>query len=297
MGFLIGQGKGIENHFLGLSDPFSLYEQAKYVIEPVAFDLTCSYEKGAAKGPQALIEASRNLELFDIEIQSEPYQAGIYTADVFSPETSQKMLEGVYKRTQNHLSERKFVITLGGEHSISSGCIRAHAEQFPHLTVLQFDAHADLYPAYKEDPFSHASVIARVLEIPQVKRVVQVGIRSLGAEERTLLSNTHCFYGHELDREGKWMEKVLPLLEPPLYITFDLDFFDPSLLPATGTPEPGGLFWQETMVFLQKVIAKTSLVGCDVVELSPIPFLHASNFIAAKLVYKLIAYHQALRGH
>jgi agmatinase len=264
-----GQGQGLKGYFLGIDCP---YENAGVVIQPIPFDLTSTYGKGADKGPDALIEASRNLELYDIETRSEPYKIGIHTASPLKAKSSDELRKKAYQTVKKHLKEKKFVVSLGGDHSISYGAIKAHAEKYGSLTILQFDAHADLYPSYENNPWSHASVMLRVREIPQVAEVVTIGLRSLSTEELPYLL------------------RGTKMMKGPLYITFDLDAFDSSLMPSTGTPEPGGLMWNETMKLLKSVIGKHGLAGFDIVELCPIPGLRAPDYLAAKLLYKILAY-------
>lgn len=282
----IGQGHGIEGRFAGLPDPFGTLEHAKIVLIPVPFDKTTTYRQGTDLGPTALIEASRNLELYDIETDSEVYKKGIYTSEAISSDNSDEMLQKTYEATKKYLDQDKFIGVLGGEHSISFAPIKAFKEKYPTLTVLQFDAHADLQRAYENNPWSHASVMARVQEL-KVK-IVSVGIRSMSSEELVNLNRPNTFFAHELF--GEWMAKLISCLNDPVYITFDLDAFDSSLMPSTGTPEPGGLFWNETMQLLKKVFKERNVVGFDIVELCPNPINHAPDYLAAKLLYKLLSY-------
>lgn len=285
---MVGQGHGIAGRYAGLPDPYGNEEFAKVVIVPVPFDKTSTYQKGSDRGPDALIEASRNLELYDIETDSEVYLKGIYTDHPVHAETSEEMLRMAYDRTKGWLQKDKLVVTVGGEHSISYAPIKAHAELYGSLTVLQLDAHADLQPAYEENPWSHASVMARVKEIPEVSKIVSVGIRSMGVEELPLVDRPHTFFAHLL--EGPWIDRVLKKLTGPVYITFDLDVFDSSLMPSTGTPEPGGLTWNQSMGLLKRVIQEKHVVGFDVVELCPHPSNLAPDYLSAKLIYKLLSY-------
>ncbi|MBA3239068.1 MAG: agmatinase [Parachlamydiaceae bacterium] len=285
-----GQGHGVAGHFAGLEAPYGLEDFAKIVMLPVPFDKTTTYQKGTDKGPAALIEASRNLELYDIETDSQVYLHGIHTAPPLLAENSQEMLDLTYKTCKRIVDQDKFLVVIGGEHSISYAPIRACGEHFKNLTVLQFDAHADLQPTYEGDPWSHASVIARVKELSQIKRVVSVGIRSMAIEEKAHSDPANTFLAHQLDENDHWMEKVLDKLEGPIYITFDLDVFDSSLMPSTGTPEPGGLYWNQTLKLLKKVAQEKRIVGFDVVELCPTPNNIAPDYLAAKLVYKLLSY-------
>lgn len=286
----IGQGHGIAGRFAGMPDEYGLEASSEIVILPVPFDKTTTYQKGTDKGPEALIEASRNLELYDIETGSEVYKKGIFTDRPILAETSEETLEAAYMRTKELLGRGKFVATIGGEHSISYAPIRAHAEHYGQLTVLQFDAHADLQNAYENNPWSHASAMARVKEIPNVTKIVSVGIRSMSAEELVNLDRPNTFFAHELDINGLWIDQVLEKLTGPVYITFDLDVFDSSIMPSTGTPEPGGMNWNQVMALLKSVAKENTILGFDVVELCPNPYNLAPDFLAAKLIYKLLSY-------
>lgn len=287
----IGQGHGIEGRYGGLTDEFSDPRTSKVVVLPVPFDLTTTYQHGAQKGPAALIEASRNMELYDIETGTSVYQVGIHTAEEIKAGSSEQMQKELLRRTADYLDQGKLVATLGGEHSISFAPIKAHAERFPGLSVLQIDAHADLQDAYEGNPWSHASVMARVREIPQVSSITAVGIRSMSEEEALVADKKRTFYGHELDHSGAWIDKAVSQLGDQVYITFDLDGFDSSLMPSTGTPEPGGLGWNQAMALLKRVAEKKKIVGFDVVELCPNPANVAPDYLAAKLVYKILSYH------
>lgn len=285
---MIGQGHGVEGRFGGLPDPYGQLESAKIALIPVPFDKTTTYQQGTDLGPEALIEASRNLELYDIETSSEVYKVGIYTAPAIRAETSRQMLHETEKATKKLLEQDKFVGVIGGEHSISFAPIKAHLEHFKTLTVLQFDAHADLQPAYEGNPLSHASVMARVQEL-KVK-IVSVGIRSMSHEEIVNQDRSNTFFAHDLPKNPNWIEQVVDKLSGPIYITFDLDAFDSSLMPSTGTPEPGGLFWNETLQLIKRVIEEKDVVGFDVVELCPNADNPAPDYLAAKLVYKILSY-------
>ncbi|MBN2175940.1 MAG: agmatinase [Bacteroidales bacterium] len=272
----------------GLPKQFSKFETSKIVLLPVPYDGTSTWIKGADKGPSALLEASANMELYDIETDSEVYLHGIYTSRaVTNNKTPESMVEAVYLKTINYLEDDKFVVTIGGEHSVSIGAIKAHFEKFKNITVLQIDAHTDLRQEYEGSKYNHACVMARVREwCPYV----QVGIRSMDIEEKQYTVPGSIFYAKDLDNDDKWMEKALEKLTGNVYLTFDLDGLDPSILPATGTPEPGGLQWYQTLKFLKKVIKKVNLVGFDVVELCPNEENRTSDFLAAKLVYKILSY-------
>jgi len=285
----IGQGHGLSGRFAGLPDEFANLENAKIVILPVPFDLTTTYQHGTNKGPAALIEASRNIELYDIETGSEIYKKGIFTAPAVTENSCETMRFALKKAVDEFLKENKFIVTLGGEHSISFSPIQAHVEHFPNLSILQFDAHADLQNAYEGNLWSHASVMARVIELP-VSSTVAVGIRSMSSEELENQKNVHTFFAHEIQDNSEWMEKAVNLIADDVYITFDLDVFDSSIMSSTGTPEPGGMNWHQVMKFLKLVIERKNLVGFDVVELCPSQSNLAPDYLAAKLVYKILSY-------
>lgn len=283
-------GTGREGIYGGIPAENSELSSSKVAILPIPFDKTTTYAHGSDRGPAALIEASRNMELLDIETGQETYKIGIYTAPAVVADTSEDMISGGYSRTKELLNLNKFVLSLGGEHAVSYGPIKAHSEKFPGLTILQFDAHADLQPAYDGNKWSHASVMARAKELPGVSKIVSVGIRSLAVEERDNQSKVTTFYAHEICGQSGWQEKVLETLGKDVYLTFDLDAFDASIMPSTGTPEPGGLTWYEALKLIKLTAKNRNLVGADIVELLPNPALHGPDFLAAKLAYKILSY-------
>ncbi len=286
----IGQGHGMQGRFGGLPDPYGSESFSRIVILPLPFDKTSTYQKGSDKGPAALIEASRNMELYDIETESEVYLQGIYTADAIESDSSEEMLRLTFEKTKEYLHKNKFVVVIGGEHSISYAPIKATAEHYGKLTVIQFDAHADLQHSYENNPWSHASVMARVKEIPEVTQTIAIGIRSLAKEELPLLNRSHTFFAHELLHRKNELYTLIKNIEGPIYITFDLDVFDCSLMPSTGTPEPGGPDWDFLMEILQYIFIEKNVVSFDVVELLPEEHNHAPDYVAAKLIYKLLSY-------
>lgn len=286
----IGQGHGIAGRYGGLPDPYGSKEFSKIVLLPIPFDETTTYQKGSDKGPAALIEASRNMELYDIETRSEIYLNGIYTAPPVLAKSSEKMLEEAYHLAKSYFEKEKFLVTLGGEHTISYPSIKAAAHHFKELSIVQFDAHLDLQPAYEGNPWSHASVMARVKELPLIKQIVAVGIRSLASEELPSLDPSYTFFAHEMEERQEQLFKTFDHLQGPLYITFDLDAFDASLMPSTGTPEPGGLMWNQACHLLKYLFAHKRVVGFDIVELLPRPCNPAPDYLAAKLLYKMLSY-------
>lgn len=272
----------------GLPEEFSNLSTSKVVVLPIPYDGTSTWVKGSDKGPEALLDASANMELFDIETSSEPYRIGIHTAKPVTQNASpEAMVEESKKRAIDIIDQGKFLVTIGGEHSVSIGIIQAHAEKFAKLSVIQIDAHADLRHEYEGSQNNHACVMARAKEIC---KIVQIGIRSMDIEENKNLDHSRVFWGHQIFHNDSWMEEAIDMLSENVYLTIDLDGLDPSLLPSTGTPEPGGLLWYQTLKFLKKLVDKKKLVGFDVVELCPNPTEKSSDFVAAKLIYKILAY-------
>lgn len=290
---------GAPVNFLGLPEPAPTLDRARIVILPVPYEATVSYMGGTRFGPRRILEASRYIELYDHELDGEFHEAGIHTLPELllsgsGPEEALGELRAAFDRL---LDMGKFVIMLGGEHSLSAPPIDAHAQRLGKrpLSVLQLDAHGDLRPEYEGTPFSHACVMHRV---HRRVNLVPVGIRAITAEERQLMRarKIPTIFGHELDPGERWIDRALAALGPDVYITIDVDYFDPGLVPATGTPEPGGGQWYPTLRLLQRVFAERNVVGVDVVELAPIPGFVAPDFLAAKLVYKLVALHQRGRA-
>jgi len=275
-------------NFGGLEEKFSKYEGSNVLIVPVPYDGTSTWVKGADKGPDAILEASANMELYDIEYDTEFYTVGIHTCEPLGPYPSpEAMSQQVYEFVKQHI-DNKYVVVLGGEHSVSAGTIKAHAEAYNSLTVLQLDAHTDLRDEYEGSKYNHACVMARAKEYCPV---VHVGIRSQCIEELNSFHRSDIFYAHEIAYNRNWIEDVIDRIKTKnVYVTIDLDVFDPSIMPSTGTPEPGGLLWYETLELLEQVHRKRNVVGFDVVELCPNEINKAPNFLAAKLVYKMIGY-------
>lgn len=273
-------------HFLDMDEELYDLEHARYVLLPVPYDGTSTFVKGADKGPQAILDASDSLELYDVQYQIEACNVGIHTDqhtyDLSSPD---KMVQSVYQRVKHFMEKQKFPILLGGEHSVSVGAIKAMSEQYEDLTVLQIDAHADLRDEYHDSIYNHACVMCRAQDYA---RVVHVGIRNVCTEEMHNLVPENVFYAHEIFDNDNWMDKAVERLTRNVYVTFDLDGLDPSILPATGTPLPGGLQWYPTLKFLDKVFRQRNVVGFDVVELCPQPDNKVSDVLAATLVYKMI---------
>lgn len=278
--------------FGGLPAEFRDPRTARIAVLPVPYDLTSSWKKGADRGPQALIEASASMELYDIPTRSEVYRKGIFTLEpIVENGPPEKMTDRVDEACMAIFEGGKFPVVLGGEHSVSIGAIRAAARKFKNLTVLQIDAHGDTRESYDGSPFNHACVMARAREWCSI---TQVGIRAIDIEEVARMDERRVFFGHEIEEhvarcDDSWMDRVIDTLDENVYITIDLDAFDPSLLPATGTPEPGGMRWRDVNELLRRVCEKRNIVGFDVVELLPTEGHWASEFVAAKLVYRLLS--------
>ncbi|OQA01662.1 MAG: N(1)-aminopropylagmatine ureohydrolase [Planctomycetes bacterium ADurb.Bin401] len=275
-------------NFCDLTKEHSNYPAAKIVILPAPFDATSTWIKGADKGPDAILEASANMETYDIETDSEVFKQGIFTDKPIKEKKSpEKMVAELKARTLKHIKNGKYVVTLGGEHSISAASIQAHVESFKDVSVIQFDAHADLREAYHGSKYNHACVMARAREIAPV---VQVGIRSGAVEEAELMKKDNVFLAQDIYDNDRWFNKCLKKLTKNVYLTIDLDAFDPAILPSTGTPEPGGLGWYQVIKFLKLLMQKKNVVGFDIVELCPNPKNKGSDFLTAKLIYKLLSY-------
>jgi agmatinase len=272
----------------GGAEIISDYNSAGIVIVPVPYDETSTWMKGADKGPDAILNASPNLEFYDIETGTEVHKRGIYTLPPVTEKSSpEKLVEAVRNTSLNLLKEKKFPVIIGGNHTVSIGSAMASSEFFPDLSVLQLDAHTDLRQEYEGSPFNHACVMARIKEVAPI---VQAGIRSMSAEELPYADRERIFTAHDLYQDKILYETALGKLTRDVYITIDLDVLDPSLMPSTGTPEPGGPEYYELMNFLKEVARNRNVVGFDVVELCPSPSNKAPDFVAAKIIYQLLSY-------
>jgi len=286
----------IKNNFLGLEKKYSTYENSNIVILQAPFEKTVSYGKGTKNGPKEILKASHYVEFFDEELNREIcFEKGIATFEEIKlgKASAKKEIDRIYKEVKKQIKANKFVVTLGGEHSLSLAPIKAHFEKYKNLSILQIDAHSDLRDSYEGNKYSHASVMARVTEF--TKKIVQVGIRAQCKEEFDFIKQNKIktFYMREIrnNKYGKnWQRKIVNELDKNVYITFDVDGFDPSVIAATGTPEPGGLYWDETMALLKQIGKQRNIVGFDVVELAPSKYHTSSNFNVAKLVYKMLNY-------
>ena len=274
--------------YAGIPAEFSKLENAKIVLIPVPYDGTSTWQKGADKGPEAFLNASENMELYDIETDSEVYQQGVFLADAVTENSSpEAMVEAVHEVTKKFINKNKFVTIFGGEHSVSIGTIRAFNEMYPSLTVLHIDAHADLRKEYEGSTCNHACA---VYEASQTTNLIQVGIRSMDVMEKSIMDFDKTYFAHEMAVDDNWMDSAIDQMTDNVFITFDLDALDPSIMPSTGTPEPGGLLYYETLDFLKQVFEEKNVVGFDIVELCPNAKDKSSDFLAAKLYYKMLSY-------
>lgn len=279
---------GLPENFGGLESDFAALDRARAVILPAPYDFSTSYQGGARLGPRAILAASRNMELWDEEVGA-VYRQGIHTLPELEPtaEGPEAMARRVEEAVGWILRQKKLPVMLGGEHSLTAGAVKAVATSVERLSVLQIDAHADMRDRYLDSPFSHACVMRRVRELVPA---ASVGIRSLSEEEAEYLEAhpAPMWSTREFRTLGRRLEPILEALTDQVYVTIDVDGLDPSQVPATGTPEPGGLDWYELVDLLRAVAERKRIVGFDVVELAPLPGQVASDFLAARLVYRLI---------
>ena len=277
-------------NFAGLSGDFADYDNAKIVVLPVPYDMANSWTSGAEKGPEALLKASLLLQKYDTETQTEVYRQGIHTAKPIAEQGSLELLcAAVEQRVGDLFDASKFPVTIGGNHTVSIGAIRAAAKRFKNLTVLQLDAHSDLRKSYEGSELNHACVMNQA---KQVAAITQVGIRSMSVEETGNYDPSRIFWARDLyfDHENRWETEAFDTLSENVYLTIDLDVFDPAIVPSTGTPEPGGLQYFQVLHFLRRVFKRFNVVGFDVVELCPNPNQKASDYLAARLSYELMTY-------
>jgi agmatinase len=272
------------------------FDDSKVVFLPVPVDRTTSYVQGTRNGPREILQASSHMELWDEELGVDIHDVGLFTM----PEMElpfgelQPLMDEIRRVASEILARDKFLVTLGGEHSITPPLVAATAAKYPGVHVLQIDAHADLRDCYMGTPHNHACAMRRSLEFAPI---TQVGIRSMSTEEAAVAGKlqTTIFYDHDMRRDPDWITRVVDSLRDPVYITIDVDGMDPAIMPSTGTPEPGGLSWYEMLALLRATITRRKVVAFDIVELSPLPGLMAPNFLCAKLVYKMLAYQFAQR--
>jgi agmatinase len=278
-------------NFGGVDPAYPTFEEAAFVVIPIPYDLTSTYQSGSRRGPHAILEASGNMELYDEELCKETYLAGIYTLPPLESDARgpAEMVNIIHHAIADILKHNKIPVILGGEHSISFGVVKAMKEKYRDISVLQLDAHADLRNYYQCSPYGHASVGRRISELCPL---VQAGIRSMSAEEADFLKtgNVKQFSADFiLEEQNRW-QKVCENLSSDVYITIDIDVLDPSIMPATGTPEPGGIYWKDLLRIIREVSKRCRVRGFDLVELLPIPGMVAPDFLTAKLVYRIMGY-------
>jgi agmatinase len=274
--------------FGDLPAPYYYRDKSRIVMVSVPYDETSTWMKGSARGPSAIMEASGNLELYDTETGKEAYRHGIFTDEPLKvPSSAELMVNHVKQAVRDWLNLGKFVVTIGGEHSVSVGAARAHHEVYPGMSVLQLDAHADLRQDYQGSPYNHACTMARIREICPI---TQVGIRGMDIGEKEYMDQDRVFFQENIIRQENWIDQVIETLSGQVYLTLDLDVLDPSIMPSTGTPEPGGMDWYTLLALIRRVSEKKELIGYDIVELCPSKQNRAPDFLAAKLIYKILGY-------
>lgn len=274
--------------FAGTDIALSNKKSAEIFLQSIPYDGTSTWIKGADKGFEAFMNALENMELYDIETASEVYKKGIHIAESLgSFESPDQMFNAVYENTKKLLKINKFLTFFGGEHSISIGIIKAFYEKFNSISILQIDAHADLRESYMGSKYNHACALH---DANNNAHLIQVGIRSMDISENQFINKDNVFFAQDMFCNNQWMDESINLLNDKVYITLDLDAFDPSIMPSTGTPEPGGILWNDMLCYLKKVFKNRNVVGFDIVELAPIENLEAPNFLVAKLYYKMLSY-------
>lgn len=281
---------GVPDNFLGLPPARSDYRRARFAVLPIPYDATTSYGVGTRDGPRAIITASQQVETYDCDLGKDATTAGVATLPAVEPDVRgpQPMHERIYRAALAVVRDGKFLVGLGGEHSVSSALVRAVRSRHPKLSVLQVDAHADLRDSYQGSPYSHACVMRRIFDL-QVPAVA-VGIRNYSAEEAHFIrrQGLPIFSAATCRESTGWIEQAAGLLSEDVYVTIDIDGFDPAYAPGTGTPEPGGLDWYQVVALLEAVARTRRIVAADLVEVRPIPPNQATEFLAAKLIYRLI---------
>lgn len=275
--------------FAGIDKKYSQYESAEILLQSIPYNGTSTWGKGADKGFEAFLRAAENMELYDIETDSEVYRKGIHILpEIKGFDDPQDMVNTVYAQTEKLLDNNKLLTFFGGEHSISIGIIKAFQKRYPDITVVQLDAHADFRSSYLGSPYNHACALH---EASKQGKLIQVGIRSMDISEKEYLDPDTCYFAKDISGRGDWMTDAIDKMSDKVYITVDLDVFDPSIMPSTGTPEPGGLGWYEVLEFLKGIYSQKQVMGFDIVELAPIEGQPAPDFLAAKLYYKMLSYH------
>lgn len=287
----------IENNFLAINEEFSSYENSQIVILQAPYEHTVSYGGGTKFGPKAIIEASHFVEFYDDEFDRELcFDKGICTLEEINYEDKFDLdaLNLLQNEVSSHLNNNKFVVTLGGEHTISSATIKSHFEKYPNMSVLQFDAHSDLREEYQDSPFSHACIMARVKDFFPANRIYQIGIRALCKEESILINqkNINTRFASSIKRNvygESWINDLVSKMSNEIYITFDVDYFDPAIMPSTGTPEPDGFLYNDALEVFREIKRQgKKIIGFDVVELSPVENISHPDILTSRLIYKML---------
>lgn len=277
--------------FCDIEDKYSSWKKARIVILPVSYDLTTSYKPGASIGPKAIIDASTHMEIYDDETGKEIYKLGIYTAEEIKPikPEPEEIIKSVEKEIGAILKAGKFPVVLGGEHSITLGPVRAFKKKFKDFSVLQLDAHRDLRDSFQGSSYSHACIAKRIIELTSL---TQVGIRSMSKDEAgKKYKNLKTFFMKDIIKSKDWIGRTIDSLDSDnVYVSIDMDAFDPSIMPSVGTPEPGGMGWYEALTLLKTLSQEKEVIGFDAVELAPIAGNVSPDFLTAKLIYKFLSY-------
>ena len=273
--------------YANIPEEFGKLESAKIVLIPVSYDSERVAQKGSVNGPEAFLKASRKMELYDIETDTEVYKQGVYLVDELEYNSAEAMVDAVHQATKTHIKKNKFVTVFGSEHTVSIGTIRAFNEMYPSLTVLNIGAHANVRKSYKGSTLNHACALH---EASQNTNLIQVGVRSMSAKEKTILDVEKTYFAHEMALDDSWSDAAIDQMTDNVFINFNLNALDISIFPNTAAPLPGGLFWYETLEFLKQVFAEKNVVGFDMVELCPNANQKSSDFLAAKLYYKMLSY-------
>lgn len=275
-------------NFGGIKDEYADFKNAAVLLQSIPYDGTSTWGKGADKSFDAFLEATVNMELYDIETDSEVFKKGIHILQHITENRSpENVFNAVYSKTKELFQSNKFLTFLGGEHSVSIGIIKAFYEKYQDLTILQLDAHSDLRPEYLGSKYNHACALH---DANRNTNLIQVGIRSMDIDEKEFLNKKNCFFAQDIYGKHDWMQESIDLMGNNVYITIDLDVFDPSIMPSTGTPEPGGLNWYTVINYLRMVFEQRNIKGFDIVEFAPIKGLKSPDFMVALLYYKLLSY-------
>jgi agmatinase len=274
--------------FAGIEKSFAAYEAANVLLQSIPYDGTSTWGKGADKGFDAFIDASQNLELYDIETDTEVYRRGIHILPpITENSTPDAVFEKVYASSRELIKTPKFPTFFGGEHAVSIGIIKAFYEAYPDITIVHLDAHADLRESYRNSPYNHACALH---DASRNTHLVQIGIRSMDISEKRYMQPGQCFFAIDIVGRRDWIADAVEKMHKKVYLTIDLDVFDPSIMPSTGTPEPGGLDWMTALELLKEIFTKKNVLGFDLVELAPRPERPDADFLAAKLYYKMLSY-------